>query len=656
MKTRAMLVAAAVASLVGSSACTPARDGDVIARLTVSNSGALVTAKGRVLRTRENARLAGYQVVLARTSDSGRVEWLLNASGEVERERSGESQDANAQSSEQADGDNCTIFTDSAGNQVANGCAIPEPGQGDVRCERLDIFDASGEPLICSVCYDASGQVVTRECHGEVPGCDPNDSATGCAEQPICDSTNDPDCLPPPVEECRLVHEGDRTCRVCSTPDGQTYTECYRDPDPIRCEIVEMSDGLICTYCFDESGELVERNCVAAPCDPTLPGGDDGCLPPPPIRCEEFAAQDGTYCRICYDELGNAIERQCEPQPPPATTCREYTEADGRVCRICYGENGEIVSRECTEPTCLLDQTGSNLPAIACQDDAGCPPGALCQDGVCACASVPPPECRLVQTQNGYYCEICGDANGDGVADLSDARCYPEPVDPIACTEVQSSDGQICVVCYDPAGNVVQDGCRSEPPRCVVQEGADSTGSNGQACEICYDEIGNVVYNSCDQVVCSSERIEENGRIFECEVCQTASGEISRTCRELVCDPDSSGTDCQPPPACEPGSGSTDPSTGLPCVERWTLWFDAIQCGGNPWERETAGSNDAALDQTALVSAWLESLGVVAFSIRFEQVYQNTCDACQCPRGDRLVVETDAAGAQILMQFGFQVR
>ena len=714
MKTKALVVAAALASLIWASACTPAQDGDVIAKLTVSKSGALVTANGRVLRAHEHTRYAGYRVEFVRTSSSGRAERLIDQNGNVERERTGDATDADAQSAEQTDGDSCTVFTDSAGNQVANGCATPEPGQGDVRCERLDTFDASGAALICAVCYDQNGQVVTRECHGEsggVPGCDPNnpdtdcmppptctpDDATGqgCVEPPICASTNDPSCVPPPVEECRLVHQGDQTCRVCATADGQTYTECYVDPDPTRCEVMQTSDGLICTYCFDANGELVERNCVPLPCqpqplacpaigvdircddntacpadfacingeclcDPTLPPVDDNCPPPPPVRCEEFVSQDGTYCKICYDELGNVIERWCEQQPPPPTDCREYREDSGRVCKICMGANGEIVSRECTEPPCQLDQTGSNMPTFACQADADCPAGARCLDGICGCASVPPPPCRLFQTVNGYYCEICGDANGDGVEDLSDARCYPQPVDPIVCEEVQSSDGQRCVICYDPAGNVVQDGCHVEPPRCVVQESADSTGANGQACEICYDDAGNVIHNSCDQVVCTIEQIEENGQIIECQVCQSATGEISRICRAPACDPNSTATDCQPPPpACDPTTGSTDPNSGVApvdCVQKLTVWFDPIQCTGNPWERLATGTNDQNLDQTALVRAWLASLNVVAYSIRFELFYQTVCDACQCQRGDRLFIETDEAGARILMQYGFQIQ
>lgn len=712
MRTRALVVAAALASLVWMGACTPASDGDVIAKLTVSKSGALVTASGRVLRAHEHARYAGYRVELIRTSTSGRVERLVDADGNVERERSGDASDANATSTEQTDGDSCTVFTDSAGNQVANGCATPEPDQSEVRCERLDTFDSAGEPLVCAICYDQNGQVVTRECHGEVPGCDPNDPNTdcmppptcgpddaanqGCVEPPICTATNDADCLPPPVEECQLVHDGDQTCRICRTVDGQEYRECYVDPDPIRCEVMETSDGLFCTYCFDANGELVERNCVTAPCephpvdcnlldreiacdsdqvcpdgtvcfngvcgcDPTMPPVVDDCLPPPdPIRCEEFASQDGTFCRVCYDEMGNVIERWCEQEPPPPTECREYNDDNGRICTICTDLNGQIVSRECTEPACLLDQAGSNMPAVACQADVDCPAGALCFDGICGCASIPPQPCRMFQTVNGYYCEICGDANGDGSEDLSDARCYPEPVDPISCEEVQSSDGTVCMVCYDPNGTVVQEGCHGEPPRCVVQENSDTTGSNGQACEICYDEAGNVIHNSCDQVSCTIELIEENGQVIECEVCQSASGEISRVCRVPACDPNTATGDCvPPPPTCDPATGSTDPNSDVApigCVQTLTVWFDPIQCGGNPWEREATGTNDQALDQTSLVRAWLDSLGVVAFSIRFEQVYQEVCDACQCQRGDRLFIDTDEAGARILSQYGFQIR
>jgi len=167
-----------------------------------------------------------------------------------------------------------------------------------------------------------------------------------------------------------------------------------------------------------------------------------------------------------------------------------------------------------------------------------------------------------------------------------------------------------------------------------------------------------VVHNSCELVVCAIEQIEQNGQIIECEVCRTETGEISRTCRVPECDPNTIGSDCvPPPPPCDSTTSSADPnSNGVApstCVERLTVWFDPVQCGGNPWER--TASNEPALDQLALVRTWLESLGVTAFSIRFEQIYDATCDACQCPRGDRLFVETDEAGARVLMQFGFQL-
>ncbi|MFH1808823.1 MAG: hypothetical protein ABIJ09_08755, partial [Pseudomonadota bacterium] len=810
MRTRALASALALCSTTLLWGC-PQQDEDILATLTISKTGALVTANGRVLRAKEAREYAGHTLELVRIDRAKRLERLRNANGDVVRERQAQASDAQAQSQERSNGDDCTVFTDDSGDQVANTCAVPADQLGDTRCERLDTTGADGVALVCAVCYADNGDVVSRECHPVLPqdpcldgsadcappqGCDPNNPNTDCMPPPVCDDRSDGNCLPPPVEQCRVAREADQTCRVCVTADGQTFTECWVDPDPARCEVLTTDDGLECVYCFDQNGEVVERSCRPVPCEPQpgacsmMPGGCqsdrdcpqglacfDGtcctfdatntCPPPPPQRCEEFITDDGTFCRVCYDEAGNAIERFCETEPPPPVECREYREPNGRVCLICVDAAGNIARRECSDPPCPMADLN-----LACAAAADCPAGSTCENGICIwdCG---PRECRLFQTANGYFCEICGDLNGDGVEDLSDAHCYPPPIDPIRCEEIASSTGERCVVCYDPAGQVVERRCEGnpEPPRCVVQQSDDATGVTDAACEICYDQAGNVVYNSCAQVQCwREEQVDPNGVFVVCEVCATDSGELSRFCHGTGCNPGDPNTDCPPPPqtceqrvnsdgtvcvicynddgtvtqercegttpppsVCEERAnsagercwvcydaagnvteegcqGGTEPiwcedvatssnelctichdgfgnvvsdscrppqqcwtetyvengqqltcevcadaagitrrtcvntcSDATGCPQTLTAYIDPVQCGGNPWERNS--STDPNLDQNTQVRVWLESLGIPVFNIRFERVYDEVCEACTCPRGDRLFVETTAEGA-----------
>jgi hypothetical protein len=77
------------------------------------------------------------------------------------------------------------------------------------------------------------------------------------------------------------------------------------------------------------------------------------------------------------------------------------------------------------------------------------------------------------------------------------------------------------------------------------------------------------------------------------------------------------------------------------------------QCGSNPWQTEPTTDVGAELEQ---VDTWLTGMNATVnlrgFTYRVEPTF--VCDACSCPRGDRLVAfPTDAESAGLLASQGF---
>lgn len=98
--------------------------------------------------------------------------------------------------------------------------------------------------------------------------------------------------------------------------------------------------------------------------------------------------------------------------------------------------------------------------------------------------------------------------------------------------------------------------------------------------------------------------------------------------------------------------GTTDESNlSVPLTSEW-LVTSPTQCGSNPWEQfETDG------DESAHVLGFFRSQGVEIEQIGFVNPAEPmlVCMACQCPRGDRLVVKAkDMNAARALVsQFDF---
>jgi hypothetical protein len=80
--------------------------------------------------------------------------------------------------------------------------------------------------------------------------------------------------------------------------------------------------------------------------------------------------------------------------------------------------------------------------------------------------------------------------------------------------------------------------------------------------------------------------------------------------------------------------------------------IDPVQCQGNPWAKEVAPEGKEG-DEEAEITQFYWRQGIEIFSIESTQVHEIVCQACSCPRGDRLYLEVSADDAQKLTTQGF---
>ena len=98
--------------------------------------------------------------------------------------------------------------------------------------------------------------------------------------------------------------------------------------------------------------------------------------------------------------------------------------------------------------------------------------------------------------------------------------------------------------------------------------------------------------------------------------------------------------------ACTPKTtpSAQEPSAPSPPAEAlvW-LQIDPIQCQGNPWEQGVPylkDGEDAKACEERLVRNYIKKeFNVELADFRQTQVYENVCDACSCPRGDRIEIQ-----------------
>lgn len=103
------------------------------------------------------------------------------------------------------------------------------------------------------------------------------------------------------------------------------------------------------------------------------------------------------------------------------------------------------------------------------------------------------------------------------------------------------------------------------------------------------------------------------------------------------------------------GNGNPFPNGGKENGEIPTGWYAyaPVQADTNPWQTIDI-QFVAAPTEEQRVQAWLSTLGINATAFAFIPHDAVTCDALNCPRGDRLVVQpADPASLKKLDEFGF---
>lgn len=482
------------------------------------------------------------------------------------------------------------------GRVLYDDCVERADDFSELACESVSYPDDDGGSRSCQVCRDDAGRVVRESCR-------------------------------PDAATCGEVMRGGRACTECLTAEGElAYRECPTpDIDPRRCEVYGNSQGS-CTDCYGEDDELLLHECSVIQTDagaeaPSLGG-----------YCEELADPSGLTCQRCYDPNGGLASE----------TCTETTSGPERCELLDY-----------TDQTCLLCVDGDGEETFTGCEAKSCPEGDTCAPAACTNEYLP----------NGTLCRTCPVAGSDETQTrcLSDGQLYCETEqefvsDPNSSGEVQS---ELCVVCRDGLdGPEVYrhcglDGSAAATPLCY--------GVAGQSgfCEVCEDpESGEEVYSSCGPAppaAFDGQCLEQDGLALkddEGAALSLPSGEPA------VVDCFACGADGGAPPEgegrCELRASCTSESDGDsvqpvpadPCPALTALYYDPLQCNGDPWG-ETVG-----VDGVAGAMAWLLSEhGVVVYTLSDSPVLvSGVCEACDCPRGDRLTLLVSEPDAALLLE------
>ena len=96
--------------------------------------------------------------------------------------------------------------------------------------------------------------------------------------------------------------------------------------------------------------------------------------------------------------------------------------------------------------------------------------------------------------------------------------------------------------------------------------------------------------------------------------------------------------------------------------ERVWVAVDPVQCMGNAWEKDWLEENndDYELwrtftigDELDIIEKYYEELGIIIYDIKQENVYDITCEACGCPRGDRISCFINKSDVGQMLEWGF---
>ncbi len=98
---------------------------------------------------------------------------------------------------------------------------------------------------------------------------------------------------------------------------------------------------------------------------------------------------------------------------------------------------------------------------------------------------------------------------------------------------------------------------------------------------------------------------------------------------------------------------------------RQWVTIDPVQCMGNTWEQDWLEKNydDYELyskftnnQRLQIFEQYFENLGILIYKLEQSYPYVATCDACNCPRGDRIHCYISENDIDQMLSFGFRIQ
>lgn len=500
----------------------------------------------------------------------------------------------------------CELCLTDAGVVLYDDCRLDASADVEAaRCESVP--GAEGE--VCSACFDSLGSVVSNTCAPAADRCEP------------------------------FVADDGRTCSVCSSDDGDSYTLCDTvDIDPAFCVAWGNAFGQ-CVGCFDAAGVRLSHACTP----------NDGAR-----VCEQRVQPEGLVCTVCYDAGGFVVEQSCDEGVPQLERCEELVFSE-QVCTICVDASDTPTFVDCRSTLCE-----GRVDAISsCRSDADCGPGQVCFDGSCASLDEPgtpeapaddgcaAPACTISRDADGALCRTC--PTGAGVpetrclsAAVLSCEILPENGLPAADSDDVDEDfgngveappadpqGRLCVLCRDrESGDEVYRDCDGNgavpPPAC-----SEVLDEDGSSCTACFDAItGEAVFTSCGDARCHDRTdrvlVDERGGALRLDGADAAA-----TCEQCRVD----GLDetiCRLPARC----GDALFADTASCAGTASLTIAPRRCE-NPWEayRQGTARDD---DLAGLLAFALADHGLVIHAATTRPGVAGCTDRCGCERGDRV--------------------
>lgn len=82
------------------------------------------------------------------------------------------------------------------------------------------------------------------------------------------------------------------------------------------------------------------------------------------------------------------------------------------------------------------------------------------------------------------------------------------------------------------------------------------------------------------------------------------------------------------------------------------MYYEAIQCE-NPWTPDSGPAPAGSPQEEEQIRSYYADHGVTMGEIRFERVYEVTCESCACPRGDWVVTTINAEDTETARSLGW---